>query len=81
MFKLVLLLVVLATVASLNFNFGGKKAAPKTLKPAAKAAPAASKKPDMTWGGRPDPTPELFIDEGRVAILPGWKFNLFGKKK
>lgn len=87
MFKLVLLIVLISVVASLNFNFGGKKSAPKTLgnaaaasKPAAKTAPAP-KKNDMTWGGRPDPTPELYVDEKATAILPGWKFNLFGKKK
>ena len=37
---------------------------------------------DMTWGGRPDPTPELFVDKtnaGAIAgqgwIGAGWRYN------
>lgn len=33
----------------------GKKAAP------GKAAPPVKK--DMTWGGRPDPNPEMYVEE------------------
>ena len=64
--------------------FGNKKAAPKSSsapsKPAAKSASKESTK-NMTWGGRPDPTPELYVDPNAAAVLPGWKLNLFGKKK
>ena len=47
-------------------------------KSAAKSAPAKGKK-DMTWGGRPDPTPEMIIDpNGAVDVTKehwklGWK--------
>ena len=37
---------------------------------------------DMTWGGRPDPTPELYVDEsksGSIAgqgwLSAGWRYN------
>jgi hypothetical protein len=41
-----------------KFSFGGSKKAP-----AAAPAQPAKKGKDMRWGGRPDPTPELFVDE------------------
>jgi hypothetical protein len=84
MFKIVLLVLIIAFASSLNFFNAPKKNVPKTLGPAAakgKPEPPAPKKPVMTWGGRPDPTPEIYVDETAKAVLPGWKFNLFGKKK
>jgi hypothetical protein len=69
------------------FNFGGKKsapkaAAPKKAAPAAKKAAAAPKKAakDMTWGGRPDPTPESFVGTGEDFFSASWRFNRPVKK-
>jgi hypothetical protein len=42
-------------------------------KPADKKTAAPKK--DMTWGGRPDPTPEIYVSEE-----PGPLAKLFGKK-
>jgi hypothetical protein len=53
------------------------KATPSKAAPAKKGSSAKV----MTWGGRPDPTPELYVDEAAAAVLPGWKINFFGKKK
>ena len=30
------------------------------------------------WGGRPDPAPELYVDEGK---MPAWLSAMTGKKK
>jgi hypothetical protein len=53
--------------------FGGKKVKKSTETP--KANP---KKKDMTWGGRPDPTPETYIDEKEDFWSKAWRV---GKKK
>lgn len=52
---------------------GGNKEETKKAAPAAKAAPgkaapgkkgaAAPVKKDMMWGGRPNPTPEMYVEE------------------
>ena len=46
---------------------GGKKEEVKKATPAAKVAPgkkgAAPVKKDMMWGGRPNPTPEMYVEE------------------
>lgn len=64
-----------------------KKAAPAAAKSAAKAAApaaAAAKKSvfgsskntkDMTWGGRPDPTPEIVVDETPSFLSAAWRYG------
>ena len=64
------------------FNFGktASKAPAKSSTPAKSSAAPSKKaeKTDMTWGGRPDPCPELYVDESAEV-----KFGvgLFGRKK
>ncbi|KAJ1425177.1 hypothetical protein B484DRAFT_451207 [Ochromonadaceae sp. CCMP2298] len=55
-----------------GINWGGKKVAPGDKKAvASKTAPKKSSgkkdsnEKDMTWGGKPDPAPESYVDEGR----------------
>ena len=50
-----------------------KPPASKPKAPSASAAKAAPKKAgkDMTWGGRPDPTPELYVDPSFTEV-PSW---------
>jgi hypothetical protein len=58
-----------------------KATAPATKKAA--AAPAkkgtAAKKgaeaKDMTWGGRPDPTPEAYVDDSNSWLNAPWRYN------
>ena len=85
MFRAVLIVLLFAFASAF---FGFPKPAGKAVPAPSKKAPAAPAKgksaappKNMTWGGRPDPTPELYVDETATAVLPGWKFNLFGKKK
>ena len=91
---LVLVAMLSITAAMSNAfmkGLGGKAKAPSTPKaaaaPAARASPARAspaaaapktKKKDMTWGGRPDPTPELYVDEGSASggwLNAGWRYN------
>ena len=68
----------------------GQKAAPmlKKAAPAAKAAAPAvagkksaapakmgKKGADMTWGGRPNPTPETTIEEKESFLNAAWRYN------
>lgn len=84
------LIAVLSVAAAMSNAFlkgaGGKVKAPAAPKAAASSAPAAAGAPkspkrgkkDMTWGGRPDPTPELFIDDSKDAgnwLSAGWRYN------
>ena len=63
------------------FNFGktASKSPAKSSTPAKASAPAKkADRTDMTWGGRPDPCPELYVDDS-AAVQFG--VGLFGKKK
>ena len=51
--------------------------ASKTTTPS-KAPAKKGGKPDFTWGGRPDPTPEIYVEEKPGFFSAGWRF---GKKK
>jgi hypothetical protein len=51
--------------------------ASKSAKKSAAAAPPAKKK-NMTWGGRPDPAPESYVEEKPPLFSKGWRL---GKKK
>mmetsp|Transcript_22599 Transcript_22599/g.30955 ORF Transcript_22599/g.30955 Transcript_22599/m.30955 type:complete len:133 (+) Transcript_22599:196-594(+) len=50
-----------------------------TSAPAAKKPASKGKEPkkDMTWGGRPDPAPEMYVDENAGFLGSKWRF---GKK-
>eukprot|EP00600_Ochromonadales_sp_CCMP1393_P002287 CAMPEP_0174978868 /NCGR_PEP_ID=MMETSP0004_2-20121128/14451_1 /TAXON_ID=420556 /ORGANISM="Ochromonas sp., Strain CCMP1393" /LENGTH=79 /DNA_ID=CAMNT_0016230305 /DNA_START=111 /DNA_END=350 /DNA_ORIENTATION=+ len=54
-----------STAANLFGGLGGKKESKAKATPAPAPTPAPKNKQDMTWGGRPDPTPECYVDEGR----------------
>jgi hypothetical protein len=60
---------------------GGAAAAPAAPAPKGKAGaakvPVMSKfKKDTTWGGRPDPTPEMIVDESSGGWLSGgWRYG------
>ena len=86
-YTILILIAVLSVAAAMSNAFlkglGKMKsaAAPKAAD-AATSAPAAAApkkfKKDMTWGGRPDPTPELFVDETVDAgnwLNAGWRYN------
>ncbi len=87
-YTIFVLLAVLYTATSMSNAFlkgaGRTKApsSPKAVAPKA-AAPTAptstpKRKKDMTWGGRPDPTPELYVDETKDAgnwLNAGWRYN------
>jgi hypothetical protein len=49
------------------FNWLPKGLVPSSSKSSSSSKPADKKKPkdkkDYTWGGRPDPTPELYVDD------------------
>ena len=87
-YTILILIAVLSVAAAMSNAFlkglGGKtkSAAPPKAAAAATSAPAAAApkkfKKDMTWGGRPDPTPELFVDEAVDAgnwLNAGWRYN------
>lgn len=64
-----------------NSKFIKKPSAPAASKAAPKAAPkagaakvAGKPKKDMTWGGRPDPTPEIIVVAGTGLNAP-WRLN------
>tara|TARA_A100001035_G_C27587228_1_gene410317 strand:+ start:264 stop:530 length:267 start_codon:yes stop_codon:yes gene_type:complete len=52
-------------------------AATKSNKKAAASA-TPKKKKDMTWGGRPDPTPEAYVEDKGGFLGSGWRLS---KKK
>ena len=56
-----------------------KAAAPAVAgkKSAARPAPAkmGKKGADMTWGGRPNPTPETTIEEKESFLNAAWRYN------
>ena len=58
-----------------GFSFGGKPASQPAAAP--KTASKKDSKSNMTWGGRPDPTPELYVEEKPGFFSAGWRF---GKK-
>ena len=63
------------------FNFGktASKAPAKSSTPAkSSSAPAKKSDKDMTWGGRPDPCPELYVDDSAAV---NFGVGLFGRKK
>jgi len=71
------------------FNGGGQSSKPapaptpsakKSNKKAAAAAPVARKKKDMTWGGRPDPAPESYVEEKPGLFSKGWRLGKKSKK-
>ena len=85
-------LLLVASASALFKNLKkGKAAAAKSLAPAGspKNAPEGlvtslmpGKGRDMTWGGRPDPTPELYVDENQSSAIAGqgwlsagWRYN------
>jgi hypothetical protein len=46
---------------------------PLLLPPRARQLPP--KKKNMTWGGRPDPTPELNVAKDESFFAADWRFN------
>ena len=95
MFNIILLLALIAIAAGFGVppmvwpgngaypSRGGVSSAPApTPAPAAKSAisnPFARKGKDMTWGGRPDPAPEAYVEEGSNWLGAKWRFGK-GKK-
>ena len=44
------------------------------MKATSKSAPKSTKK-NMTWGGRPDPTPEINVAKDESFFAADWRFN------
>ena len=81
----IIVALLLIVSASALFKKVGSAKKPKAQAGVPKNAPPGietSLKPgngrDMTWGGRPDPTPELFVAESKDAggwLKAGWRYN------
>ena len=81
----IIIALLLIVAASALFKKKGAAKKPKVANGVPKDAPpgmVTSLKPgggrDMTWGGRPDPTPELFVEESKDAggwLKAGWRYN------
>ena len=85
-YSIFVLIAVLSVASAMSNAFlkglGGKVKMPSAPAAAAStpaAAPAKKgAKKDMRWGGRPDPTPELYVDESKDAgdwLNAGWRYN------
>ena len=44
-------------------------------KSTATKATASKAKKDLTWGGRPDPTPELIVEDKPSFLSGNWRFG------
>ena len=85
MFKvLVVVLLIIGLAAALrrpmNPSAKNKVASAPPKGKASVAQPAKAKK-DMTWGGRPNPTPETRVDNSKSFLFADWRLGRGYKNK